>query len=276
MTKSSATRRETDSFGAIEVPAERLWGAQTQRSLENFPIGDERMPRAAHPRARPGQDRRRRWSIASSGCSPRRLARRDRRGGRTRSRRAARRRISAAGLADRLGHPDQHERQRGDRQPRQRKARRTARRQIAGPSQRSRQSRAVLQRRLPDRHAYRGLARDRAGACCPRCATCRTRCAKKPRNSPTSSRSAAPICRTRRRSRSARNSPAMPRRSRSASPGSRRRCRGSTRWRRAAPRSAPASTPIRDFADAFAARIAALTGLPFVSARQQVRGARHA
>ena len=46
MTKSSATRRETDSFGAIEVPAERLWGAQTQRSLMNFPIGEERMPRA--------------------------------------------------------------------------------------------------------------------------------------------------------------------------------------------------------------------------------------
>jgi fumarate hydratase class II len=46
MTKSSATRRETDSFGPIDVPAERLWGAQTQRSLENFPIGEERMPRA--------------------------------------------------------------------------------------------------------------------------------------------------------------------------------------------------------------------------------------
>jgi fumarate hydratase, class II len=38
------TRTETDSFGAIEVPAERLWGAQTQRSLTNFQIGDERMP----------------------------------------------------------------------------------------------------------------------------------------------------------------------------------------------------------------------------------------
>ena len=33
MATSSATRRETDSFGAIDVPAERLWGAQTQRSL---------------------------------------------------------------------------------------------------------------------------------------------------------------------------------------------------------------------------------------------------
>src|SRR4051794_57392 len=33
------TRRERDSLGEIEVPADRLWGAQTQRSLENFPIG---------------------------------------------------------------------------------------------------------------------------------------------------------------------------------------------------------------------------------------------
>ena len=38
------TRTETDSFGPIEVPADRYWGAQTQRSLENFRIGTERMP----------------------------------------------------------------------------------------------------------------------------------------------------------------------------------------------------------------------------------------
>ncbi|MCC7276639.1 MAG: class II fumarate hydratase, partial [Alphaproteobacteria bacterium] len=37
-------RIETDSFGPIAVPADRLWGAQTQRSLENFRIGSERMP----------------------------------------------------------------------------------------------------------------------------------------------------------------------------------------------------------------------------------------
>src|SRR4051794_20368754 len=35
----ATTRREHDSLGAVEVPADRLWGAQTQRSLENFPIG---------------------------------------------------------------------------------------------------------------------------------------------------------------------------------------------------------------------------------------------
>jgi fumarate hydratase class II len=38
------TRTETDTFGPIEVPAEAYWGAQTQRSIENFRIGTERMP----------------------------------------------------------------------------------------------------------------------------------------------------------------------------------------------------------------------------------------
>src|SRR5690606_22374763 len=38
------TRTETDTFGPIEVPADKLWGAQTQRSLQNFRIGGERMP----------------------------------------------------------------------------------------------------------------------------------------------------------------------------------------------------------------------------------------
>ena len=36
-----ATRKETDSFGEIEVPAEKYYGAQTARSKLNFPIGDE-------------------------------------------------------------------------------------------------------------------------------------------------------------------------------------------------------------------------------------------
>jgi fumarate hydratase, class II len=43
-TPSGRTRTETDSFGPIEVPADRYWGAQTQRSLLNFPIGWERQP----------------------------------------------------------------------------------------------------------------------------------------------------------------------------------------------------------------------------------------
>ncbi len=40
----AATRRETDSMGAIEVAADRYWGAQTERSLHHFSIGDDRMP----------------------------------------------------------------------------------------------------------------------------------------------------------------------------------------------------------------------------------------
>jgi fumarate hydratase class II len=43
---SDATRTESDSFGPIEVPAERLWGAQTERSRHNFKISTERMPLA--------------------------------------------------------------------------------------------------------------------------------------------------------------------------------------------------------------------------------------
>jgi fumarate hydratase class II len=39
-----ATRTETDSMGAIEVPGEHYWGAQTQRSLHYFAIGEDRMP----------------------------------------------------------------------------------------------------------------------------------------------------------------------------------------------------------------------------------------
>jgi fumarate hydratase class II len=41
----TGTRVETDSLGTVEVPAEKLWGAQTQRSLEHFRIGHDLMPR---------------------------------------------------------------------------------------------------------------------------------------------------------------------------------------------------------------------------------------
>ena len=45
MAKSrTRTRTESDAFGPLEIPADRLWGAQTQRSLQNFRIGTERMP----------------------------------------------------------------------------------------------------------------------------------------------------------------------------------------------------------------------------------------
>jgi fumarate hydratase class II len=44
-TQQSATRTETDSMGCIEVPSNKYWGAQTERSLHHFNIGDDRMPR---------------------------------------------------------------------------------------------------------------------------------------------------------------------------------------------------------------------------------------
>ena len=40
------TRIESDTMGEVEVPADKYWGAQTQRSIENFPIGTDRMPTA--------------------------------------------------------------------------------------------------------------------------------------------------------------------------------------------------------------------------------------
>ncbi|GED88968.1 class II fumarate hydratase [Streptomyces sp. 6-11-2] len=45
---ATGTRRETDSMGAVDVPADRYWGAQTQRSLIHFSIGDDRMPKAVY------------------------------------------------------------------------------------------------------------------------------------------------------------------------------------------------------------------------------------
>ena len=47
-TGATGTRIETDSMGSIEVPAEHYWGAQTQRSLIHFSIGDDRMPKPVY------------------------------------------------------------------------------------------------------------------------------------------------------------------------------------------------------------------------------------
>jgi fumarate hydratase, class II len=45
---ASGLRHETDSMGGIDVPADRYWGAQTQRSLVHFSIGDDHMPKAVY------------------------------------------------------------------------------------------------------------------------------------------------------------------------------------------------------------------------------------
>jgi fumarate hydratase, class II len=45
---ATGKRQEFDSMGTVEVPADRYWGAQTQRSLHHFDIGDDRMPKAVY------------------------------------------------------------------------------------------------------------------------------------------------------------------------------------------------------------------------------------
>src|SRR5262245_13234285 len=45
---ATGMRREFDSLGDVEVPADRYWGAQTRRSLEHFDIGDDRMPKQVY------------------------------------------------------------------------------------------------------------------------------------------------------------------------------------------------------------------------------------
>ena len=43
--QAETVRQETDSFGQVSVPSDKVWGAQTQRSLEHFTIGHDLIPR---------------------------------------------------------------------------------------------------------------------------------------------------------------------------------------------------------------------------------------
>ena len=163
----TTTRTEKDTMGTIEVPADRYWGAQTQRSLEHFRIGDDRFPReiiralgvlkkaCALVNRELGllpEDKARAIVAAADEVIEGRLGRA----------------LPPGGLADRQRHPDQHERQRGDRQPGHRDPGRAARLAAAGASQRRRQPEPVLQRHLSDRHAHRGGGADRGDGSCPR------------------------------------------------------------------------------------------------------------
>ena len=118
-----STRVERDSIGEIEVPADHYWGAQTQRSIVHFAIGDDRMPlavchalalikkAAAIVNARNGSLPQ--WKadlivqVADEIVDGR-----------------PRRRVPAVPVPDRFGHAHQHERQRGHLEPGDRAARR--------------------------------------------------------------------------------------------------------------------------------------------------------
>ena len=149
-------RIERDSMGEIAVPADRYWGAQTERSHENFRIGTEVMPREithafgilkkaaaiANRRLKPDG-----WTRAvSKSCK----------GMRRGDLRRAQRPLPARRLADGQRHAVEHERERGHREPRKR----ARRREIAAPERRH-QHVAELERHVPDRDAHRGGARDR-------------------------------------------------------------------------------------------------------------------
>ncbi len=196
---AGTTRTEHDTFGPIEVPAGRLWGAQTQRSLEHFRISNEKMPDALiHALLlvkRDGRSRQR-------GARPH--ARRDRERHRHCGRRGARgpscRRVPARRLADRVRHADQHERQRGARQPRVGDSGRLARRGTSRAPERRRQPQPVVERRVPDGDERRGCRRgDARPAAAALRALAATLDAKGDGVRRISSRSAALICRTRRR-----------------------------------------------------------------------------
>ena len=223
-TKKPATRTETDSFGPIEVPADRYWGAQSERSLENFPIGWEKQPapivralglikraaaevnmdlgkldpkigeaivKAAQEVAEGKLDAHFPLVVWQTGSG-------------TQSNMNANEVIANRAI-EMLG---------GDH-----------RLQEAGPPQRPRQHEPVVERHLSDGHAHR-RAEEIEHRLLPALQKLRNALNDKAQPSPGSSRSAAPTRRTPPPSPSARNSPATPSRSRTASRASSRPCRG--------------------------------------------------
>lgn len=122
-----------------------------------------RRPHAARAdrRAGPHQARQRRRQPAPGPAAGRQGERGHRRGRRG-HRRQASGRVPAGGLADRLRHAEQHEHERGARQPRQRTAGRRARRSPPGAPQRRRKPQPIVQRRVPDGDARGGRHRHHA------------------------------------------------------------------------------------------------------------------
>ncbi len=242
-TGATGTRVETDSMGAIEVPADHYWGAQTQRSLHHFSIGDDRMPQGGRTTPTATSRRRRRSSTPSAGRLPQWKADAIVRAADEVIAGAARRRVPALRVADRVGHADQHERQRGDRQPRHPAARRRAGQQGPGPPERRRQHGPVAQRHASPRRCTspRSLAiDDRLLPAAGRARATRSQ-AKAERVGATSSRSAAPTCRTPCRSRVGQEWSGLGRaaRRRASTEVEHALAGPATSWRSAAPRSAP-------------------------------------
>ena len=172
---NEAVRMERDTFGEIAVPADRLWGAQTERSLQNFRISTEKQsPELIHALAIVkraaaavnqslgvlADDKARAIIDAAdeiiAGKHPREFP---------------------LAVWQTSRHADQHEPQRGDRESRERTDGRRARRSTQGSSERRREPRPVVERRLPHRDASRPRTRS-STTCCRHCARCATLDAK--------------------------------------------------------------------------------------------------
>ena len=138
-------RKESDSLGVVEVPSDKLWGAQTQRSLEHFSIGNDLIPREMidrlrHPKkggANANHAGKRldeqRYKLIVQVCDEILAGQH-------------REMFPAACVDDRQRYPVQHERQRGDLQPLLPARRHAAWQQDARSSERSRQYGAVVER----------------------------------------------------------------------------------------------------------------------------------
>jgi fumarate hydratase class II len=155
-------RIEKDALGEVRVPADHLWGAQTQRSVENFPIGVDRF-KWGRPVIRAFGVLKKSAAIANGELGELPGEKVDL------IVRAAQEVIDGKLDAEfplwcsrRVGDAVEHERQRGDREPCDPARGRRRRLEEADPSQRRRQPRAVVQRHVPGGDAHRHARR--AGA----------------------------------------------------------------------------------------------------------------
>ena len=264
--KTAKTRIESDAFGPLAIPADKLWGAQTERSLHNFRIGSERMPIEI---------------VRALGLIKRAAAEVNRDLGSLDHRRAKAIVAVAQDIAD--GKLDEHfpllvwQTGSGTQtnmnvneviaNAANRRARRRTRREKAGASERSRQYEPVVQRLDPDRHAHCRGDRDpppsAAGAdaaAAPRSTSKTKEFGKIVKIGRTHTMDATPLTLGQEFSGyAAQVKSAIARLSARAA-------RALSRWRKAAPRSALGLNSKPQFAKAFARRIAQLTKLPFVSA----------
>ncbi len=230
-------RIEHDTMGEVEVPADALYRAQTQRAVENFPISGTAARAQRTSRRSPGSRRPPRAPTPSSACCPQDVADAIVAAADEVASGAHDDAVPDRRVPDRLGHVVEHEHERGARH-----ARHPSARPRRAP-QRPRQRLAVVQRRVPDLGARRRDGRRRPrphpGARAPRRRAARqgrrVGARRQVRPHPPHGRHPGdprPGVRRLRRRRAARRGAAWS-----------RPCRGPRRSRSAARRSAPGSTP---------------------------------